>query len=85
MICIKEYFLGAMSSIIILADPRPYTQFTQDEWEKIPYRFPNPIIPQSIFGALLEATRKHVSMNDNYMYAEQPELSRAAACTFNDL
>ena len=82
-------YIRALVSIMVLSSPCPYPGFTKNEWNKIlqenPYKIQGPIIPSSISNVILEVSRKHVIGEDSYMDADTSELSRAAACTFNDL
>ncbi|CAJ0924576.1 17827_t:CDS:2 [Entrophospora sp. SA101] len=84
-----SYEILALSSIIILAHPCPYPDFTEIEWYTItiekPFMIEQPIIPSSISNSLQEATRKHLMHEDSYIYADRSILGRAAASTFNDL
>jgi hypothetical protein len=83
------YFRG-LASIMVLSESCPYPDFfTSREWDAViqtnPYKVQQPIVPPSISSALQDAARKHVFGEDSYLGAETSELSRAAACIFNDL
>ncbi|CAJ0823969.1 2130_t:CDS:10 [Entrophospora sp. SA101] len=77
-----------LASIIILARPCPYLDFTETEWYTItqakPFVIEQPIIPSAISTTFQEAIRKHLMDDDSYIYADSTELSRAAASTFNE-
>ncbi|CAJ0760639.1 15157_t:CDS:2 [Entrophospora sp. SA101] len=70
-----SYEILALSSIIILAHPCPYPDFTEIEWYTItiekPFMIEQPIIPSSISNSLQEATRKHLMHEDSYIYADR--------------
>nr|CAG8436542.1 3710_t:CDS:2 [Entrophospora candida] len=85
------YEILALASIIILARPCPYPDFTETEWYTItqakPFVIEQPIIPSAISTTFQEAIRKHLMDEDSYIYADSDstELSRVAASTFNEL
>ncbi|CAG8608566.1 3683_t:CDS:10, partial [Ambispora gerdemannii] len=93
----KITFLLNLSFAIILQGigvdhcscPCLYPDFTETEWYTItrtkPFVIEQPIILSSISTTFQEAARKHLMDEDSYIYADNSELGRAAACTFNEL
>ncbi|GET59557.1 hypothetical protein GLOIN_2v1700036 [Rhizophagus irregularis DAOM 181602=DAOM 197198] len=83
------YELLALSSIIVLCWPCPYPMFTKREWREItnanPYVLNEPPLSPEISLSLYNATRGHLVNKNVFMDCESSDLSRAVACSFNDL
>ena len=83
------FLFSALSSIIVLSPQCPYPNFTGHEWRKIiaanPFVIEHPIVPPAISSALFEAGRKYALGLSGYMIADDSELSRIAARSFNEL
>lgn len=74
---------------MILSWPCPYPMFTKQEWKEItslnPYILNEPPLSPEISSSLYDATRKHLISKDIFLNGGSSNLSRAVACSFNDL
>ena len=79
----------ALSSIMVLCWPCPYPMFTKREWKEItnvnPYVLNEPPLSHEISLSLYNATRIHLVNKNSFMDCGSSDLSRAVACSFNDL
>ncbi|CAG8652086.1 12043_t:CDS:2, partial [Funneliformis caledonium] len=83
------YEILALSSIMVLDQCCPYSNFTNEEWQMIietnPYTIREPVLSTPVSNAFHEAVIKHLSGQDSYMHPDETLLSRASSRTFNEL
>ncbi|CAG8570243.1 908_t:CDS:10, partial [Cetraspora pellucida] len=83
------YEFLALSSILVLCWPCPYSIFTNREWREImnanPYIMNKPLLPQETSSSLREAASRRLSRGDVFMECGESDLNRLVTLMFNNL
>ncbi|CAJ0761952.1 9005_t:CDS:10, partial [Entrophospora sp. SA101] len=83
------YELLALSSIIVLCWPCPYSIFTNQEWKEImetnPYNINEPPLTLEISSSLRDTAGRHLVGGDVFMDSVKSQLNRIVASMFNNL